>query len=401
MQWQLPDGRDTLWVALYSDPVTVDVSLAADSTSHAILNQLMEAPFRYSSSGGIEPAGAESYEVSENGLVYTINLRQGTGWSDGEPVLAQQYVDGIIRLLDPETRAEYAYIMFYISGAEEFNSGSTTDPSTVGVRALDDYTLELTLSEPQSFFDSILAFSTMYPVRLDLIEQYGDSWTEPGNLVGNGPYVLTQWAHDSHLSVELNPHYHGASAITIQQVMFPIIDSAASSLAAFERGELDVSSFPISELPRILEEMPESFVRLPRPGVLYCAFNTQLHPSDNLNLRLALSSAVDRRAILDDVMRQPWRTEACGVIPPEIPGHQGCGAVGYAYDPNGALGYLEAARAEMGIDNASDIVVELWSTGGSVMQAVEVQWENNLGITVNMIDLEWEDFLEARDLCND
>jgi ABC-type oligopeptide transport system substrate-binding subunit len=188
-QWALPAGRDTLRVRLATEPPTLDVNLATDTTSHAVLNQLMEAPYYYDGEGAIQPAGATGYEVSDDGTVYTVYLREDATWSDGEPVLAQHYVDGIIRLLDPATAAEYAYVMYYISGASAFNTGETDDPSTVGVVASDDYTLVFTLDSPQSFFDSILAFFTMYPVRLDVIEQYGDQWTEPGNFVGNGPFA--------------------------------------------------------------------------------------------------------------------------------------------------------------------------------------------------------------------
>ena len=400
--WELPEGRDTLRKRLATEPPTLDVNLATDTTSHAALNQLMEAPYRYDGEGQIEPAGAESYSVSDDGTIYTIVLRQDATWGDGEPVVAQHYVDGIIRLLEPATAAEYAYVMYYISGAEAFNTGETDDPSTVGVAAADDYTLVFTLDSPQSFFDSILAFFTMYPVRLDVIEQYGDQWTEPGNFVGNGPYALVEWAHEDHLTLEANPNYHGAADVSIQTIEYPIIIEDATALAAFERGELDVSGYPSEELPRILEEMPEDFVRLPRPGTYYAGFNTQLAPTDNLNLRMALSSAVDRRAILDAVLELPWRIEACGVIPPEIPGFQGCGNVGFDYDLDMAAEYLAAAMAELGAEDAGDVTLQLWFNRGNeeVIEAVEEQWETNLGVNVNVVNMEWGAYLETLDLCN-
>jgi oligopeptide transport system substrate-binding protein len=396
------EGRDTLIVQLGTEPPTLDVNQGTDTTSHLVLAQLMEAPYYYDGTGAIQPGGATSYDVSDDGTVYTVYLREDAAWSDGEPVVAQHYVDGIIRLLEPATAAEYAYNMYVISGAEAFNTGETDDPATVGVSATDDYTLVFTLDSPQSFFDSLLAFSTMYPVRLDVIEQYGDQWTEPGNFVGNGPYVLVEWAHEDHVTIEKNPNWHSADEVTIERVEYPIIVEAATALAAFERGELDWSGYPTEELPRILEEMPENFQRLPRPGTYYVGYNLNLAPTDNLNLRKALSSAVDRRAILDNVLEMPWRIEACGVIPPEILGFQGCGNVGWDYDLDAAAEYLEAAMAEMGMEAAEDIVVQLWFNRGNeeTIEAVEQQWTANLGIQVTVVNMEWGVYLDTLDICN-
>jgi len=403
MKWRMPEGETTLRAVLGTEPPTLDVNTATDTTSHMILQQVMEALYRYTGDGTIEPAGAESYEVSEDGTVYTLHLRQDAVWSDGEPVVAQHYVDGIIRLLNPATAAEYAWLMYPIAGAEAYNTGETDDPSTVGVVALDDYTLQITLEEAASYFDSILAFSTTYPVRLDVIEQYGDLWTEPGNFVGNGPYVLTEWAHEDHVVLEKNPLYHDADSVTIERIELPIIVEDATALAAYERGELDWGAYPAEELPRILEEMPDDLVRLPRPGTYYVGLNTALGPTANLNFRKALASSIDKRAILDAVLEMPWRVDACGVIPPEIPGYQGCGNVGYPFDLEAAQGYLQAAMAELGVEDPGDITIQLWFNRGNedVIESVEEQWETNLGIRVNVVNMEWGAYLDTLDSCND
>jgi oligopeptide transport system substrate-binding protein len=401
IKWALPEGQEALRWQLSTEPPTLDPSLATDTTSHMVINQLMEGLYRYRGDGTIEPAGAESYEVSDDGLVYTIYLREDATWSDGEPVTAQHYVDGLVRLMEPETAAEYAWLMYPVAGAEAFNLGETDDPSTMGVVALDDYTLEITLEQRASYFDSILAFSTTYPVRLDVIEQYGDLWTEPGNFIGNGPYVLIDWAHDDHLTVVKNPGYHGADAVTIETIEFPIITEQATSLAAYERGEIDVSTYPNEELTRILEEMPDDFVRLPRPGVYHVGLNTLAPPTDNLNFRMALASSVNKRAILDNVLETPWRVDAYGVIPPEIPGYQG-DATGFGFDLDAAQQYLQAAMDELGFGDPSEITIQLWFNRGNedILEAVAEQWETNLGINVNVVIMEWGAYLETLDECN-
>jgi oligopeptide transport system substrate-binding protein len=400
--WRLPGDQTTMRVRIGTEPPTLDVNTATDTTSHLIQHQIMDALYEYDGEGLIQPAGAVSYEVSEDGLVYTIQLREGATWSDGEPVTAQHYVDGITRLLEPETAAEYAWLMYPVAGSEAFNTGETDDPSTLGVRAVDDLTLEITLEQAASYFDTVLAFSTTYPVRLDVIEQYGDMWAEPGNFVGNGAYLLTEWAHEDYVAVEKNPDYWGADEVTIERVEFPIIVEDATALAAYERGELDVGGYPSEELPRILEEMSEHLRRTPRPGAYYLGFNLLRPPTDNLSMRQALSSAVDKRAIIDNVLEMPWRMEGCGVIPPEIPGYAGCGTVGYVFDVDAALGYLDAYMAEAGIDAPGDISVNLWFNRGNedVIEAVAEQWETNLGIQVNVAIMEWAAYLDTLDECN-
>ena len=336
-------------------------------------------------------------------MVYTIHLRRDAVWSDGEPLVAQHYVDGIIRLLKPDTAAEYAWLMYIIQGSEAFNYGETNDPTTVGIRAVDDYTLEIALESPASYFDSILAFFTTYPVREDIIERYGNQWTEAGNFVGNGPYRMAEWAHNDYLTVEKNSLYHSRNDVTIERIEFPIIVDDATALVVYERGELDISGYPPEELSRIIETMPDHFVRLPRPGSYYLGLNTLHSPTDNVNMRKALSSSINRRDILDNVLEQPWRIAACGVIPPEIPGYQGCRHVGYDFDIGSARGYLAAAKMEMGVDDESEITVNLWYNQGNedVMEAVAEQWENNLGINVNTTVMEWGGYLDTLDQCND
>ena len=402
--WRLPEGQTTMVVSIGTEPPTLDVNTATDTTSHLIQHQIMDALYEYDGEGLMHPAGAVSYEVSEDGLVYTIQLREGATWSDGEPVTAQHFVDGMTRLLEPATAAEYAWLMYIVQGAEAFNTGETDDPSTLGLRAIDDLTLEITLEEAASYFDTILAFSTTYPVRLDVIEEYGELWAEPGNFVGNGAYLLTEWAHEDYVVIEKNPDYWNADNVTIERVEFPIIVEDATALAAYERGEVDYSGagYPSEELPRILEEMPDDFRRTPRPGAYYIGLNFLREHTDNLNFRKALASAVDKRAILDNVLEMPWRIDACGVIPPSIPGYAGCGSVGYEFDVDAALGYLDAYMAEAGIEDPADIEINMWFNRGNedVIEAVAEQWETNLGIDVRVSIMEWAAYLDTLDECN-
>jgi len=406
-KWSWDDGRDTVVNSLATDPPSLDPQLSTDTTSNAVIGQLMETMYGFKEDGTIEPVGALGHEISEDGTVYTINLDPEAKWSDGEPVTAQHYVDGIIRLLDPATAAEYAYVMYYVEGAEEFNTGASDDPGIVGVRALDDFTLEITLTGPQSFFDSILAFTTTFPARLDVIEAGGELWFET-NFVGNGPYLLQEFVHDDHVTLVANEDHPRGAAASIKTIEMPIILEEATRLAAFEQGDIDVgyptAPFPNEELPRILEDpvLSEEFTRLPRPGTYYVGLNTRGEHTDNVHFRKALSMAVDKRAILDDVLNTPWRVDAYGVIPPEIYGYQGADEVGFGFDPEGALEELQMYMDEAGIEDPGDITIQLWFNRGNedVIEAVEAQWEENLGIDVNVVNMEWGVYLDTLDECN-
>ena len=406
-KWDWDDGRDSLVYSLGSDPPSFDPQLSTDTTSNFVIRQLMETMYGYKNDGTVEPVGALGFEVSEDGTVYTVQLDPEAKWSDGEPVTAQHYVDGITRLLDPATAAEYAYVMYPVAGAEAFNTGESDDPEIVGVKALDDFTLEITLASPSSYFDSILAFSTTYPARLDVIEDGGDLWFET-NFVGNGPYLLEEFVHDSHVTLVANEDHPRGAAAAIKQIEIPIIPEPATSLAAYEVGDLDsgdTSIFPAEELPRILEDaaLSEEFTRLPRPGTYYVGLNTKGEHTDNVHFRKALSLAVDKRAILDDVLNMPWRIDAYGVIPPEIYGHQG-DEIGFGFDMDAAQAELQMYMDEAGIEDPGDIAIQLWynrsGDNQDILEAVEAMWEENLGIDVNVSNMEWAVYLDILDECN-
>jgi len=407
---KMPPVEEGLVTAFGTEPPTLDVNLATDTTSAAVINQLMEPPYRYLEDGSIEPAGAVSYEVSEDGRVYTIKLREDAVWHDGVPVTAQHYADGITRLLMPETAAEYAWLMYFIEGAEELNTADETTLELVeglAVKAIDDYTLQITLKEPLAFFPSILAFHTCLPVRKDLIEKHGDKWFEAGYFVGNGPYQLVEWEHEAKVVIEKFPDYHDADDVSIEKVTFYIVPEMATALAMYEAGETHLAEFeslgaPAAEIPRILADpvLSQEFHKIVRPGTYYVGLNTLVPPTDNLLVRKALSAAVDRRAILDKVLNTPWREDAGGVIPLGIPGFQGT-EIGYPFDPEQAKKFL----ADAGYPEGEGLpIIKIWynkeGDNPAIMEAIASMWEENLGALTQLVTWEWKVYLDTLDECN-
>jgi oligopeptide transport system substrate-binding protein len=384
-----------LAVVLGTEPPTLDFSLARDTTSHVVLGQLMEGLYCYQPDGSLEPAGAVSYTVSSNSQVYTVTLRSDAHWSDGQPVTAQHYEDGVIRMLDPDLGSSNAFLIYLIEGAEDFNTGITTNPNTVGITAVDTHTLRFTLAYPAGHFPSLMAMPLFYPVRMDIINSDPD-WTEGGHFVGNGPYVLTEWDHWNRLVLDKNSQYHSAAQVTIERVIFSIITDASDQLTAYENDQLDVSGYPESEYSRIMSDtvLSAEFHQLPRPGVYYLGMNTELTPTSVVTVRKALATAIDRQQLI-----YSWQEGATSVIPPGIQGYQN-EEVGYPFNPTQAQAYLTQAGYPGGVGFPD---IELWANYGNVglINGVADHWRNNLGIGVTTVYTDWGTYLDLLDDCHD
>jgi oligopeptide transport system substrate-binding protein len=392
-----------LWYPLWTEPPTLDIQLATDAASFLIIDQCIEGLFAYRGDGSIEPTGATGYTVSDDGRTYTIKLGEDAVWSDGVPVVAQHYVDGFIRGLDPNTAAGAAWLMYPIEGAEMFNTEEGVDPATVGVRALDDHTLEVRLREPTAYFETVLPFS-FYPVRLDAIEQHGDQWTEPSNYLSNGPYLLESWEHEAEVVLVKNPTYWNADDVQIEKITLPIIHEGATELALYESDELHVTRYTLEDTPRILADpvLSRELVRRPQPGVDYFGLNTRRPPTDDVNVRKALAAAIDRKTIIESVILRPWLTPLSCTTPPEILGHQPHGTCGHAFDPEKAKQYL----AEAGYPDGEGFpILQVWfirfPAAANVVEAVTAMWEEHLGIQVELRYNEFAVYLDQLTACNE
>ena len=391
-----PDGSDdgTLeywnvdWVAPGSVPVVfalssgVDINIPIATLENiSVLNTLNDALFRLDKDNNLQPLAATGYRLATDKVTYTVTLRPDAVWSDGQPVTAQQYVDGILRVLDPNGGSDYGFILYPILNAREFNEGSITDPSQVGVRAIDNQTLVFTLKESTAHFQSILASPVILPARLDVIQTYGTAWTQPAHYVGNGPYHLVEY-DAAHILVEKNPLYNGQMQGSFSQIGFDVIPDPAEQIAAYKNGTVDVLlSTPVQQIMND-PDLVRDLVVLPSPGVQYIGLSNQVFPTNNPFVRKALAAAINRETLIKDVLKTPWRADAYGVIPPELPGYQGS-EVGYSYDPAQAQRFL----AEAGYpDGVGFPVLKLIAVENNRLALEEIiqQWQSVLGITVQV-----------------
>ena len=233
-------GPQVLQLMTNNQPGDLDSATSSDVISGTILNNVMEGLMRLDKDDKPQPAIASSYEVSEDKKTYTFTLRDAK-WSDGEPVKAQDFEYAWKRALDPKTKSEYAYILYPIKNAEKFNKGKAK-ASDVGVRALDDTTLEVKLEEPIPYFLSLTTFSTYLPQRKDIVEKFGGDYAkEPDKMVYNGPFVLDKWAHEQNLQLKKNENYWDRNTVFLEEVKIDIIKDTSTALNLYTSDQKDVT----------------------------------------------------------------------------------------------------------------------------------------------------------------
>lgn len=255
---------------------------------------------------------AKGWKVSEDGKTYTFTLRDDVIWSDGKKVTAHDFEYSWKRLLDPATAAEYAYFLYDVENAYEYNSGQLKDPSLVGVKAVNDATLEVKLRRPVVYFPSITTFTVTFPLRKDIVERYGDRWTDPAHIVTNGPFLLKEWRHEYSLTLAANNGYFGGRP-RLDEVRFYVIGEGTTALTLYETGGLDLVSLPPLAIPTYKNN--REYLHHPFLRGYYYGFNVEKPPFHDRRIRQAFSMAIDRKAF------------------PEI--LKGGGVAGHILDPGG------------------------------------------------------------------
>ncbi|MFD2238933.1 peptide ABC transporter substrate-binding protein [Aureimonas populi] len=303
------------------EPQTLDQAQTSINVEAFILKDLYEGLVIYSADGEVVPGAAESWEISEDGTVYTFTIRADANWSNGDPVVAEDFVYSMRRLQNPETAAGYANILYPIKNAESVNKGETP-VEELGVRAVDDKTLEITLERPTPFFIELLTHQTGLPVHPATVEAQGANFVRPGTMVSNGAFTLAAQVANDHIRVEKNPEYWDAENVQLEAVMFYPIDDVAASQRRFQAGELDVVlNFAADQIDFLREQFGEQVRVAPRLSTEYYAFDTRTAPFDNANVRRALSMVIDRQFLSDEIFNGA-RLPQYSMVPPGIEGYE-------------------------------------------------------------------------------
>jgi ABC-type oligopeptide transport system substrate-binding subunit len=314
------EGKDVLVINNPSEASTLDPGLARGSIEHRILIGLFEGLVTLEP-GTLKPRPgvAERWEVSPDGRTYTFHLRD-CEWSDGRKVTAGDFVYAWTRVLTPSTPTDYARILYFIRGAEAFNTKASPDPSGLGLRARDDRTLEVELANPCPFFPELCAFFTYYPVRRDVIEKHGSEWTRPGHLVSNGPFLLKERKVKEATTIERNPRYWDAARVRLPRVRFLAIENRATAWTLYKEGACDfVTTLPLDQVEEIMKR--PDYRGEAHLATYFYAFNVTRPPLDDPRVRRALSLAADRETLVARVLRQ-GQAPAYHLVPPAWPDYR-------------------------------------------------------------------------------
>jgi len=404
--------------ALVTDFIGIQI---ADETTVGLLRQNEE-------NGELEPGMAVEWTASDDKLVYTFKLLEGIPWVKYNPdtdaveevkdcagntrfVTAKDFVYGVERTLRPETASGYAFLVNQsIVGAADYNAGTTTDFSTVGVKALDDYTLEINFIEDGVFNLNIVSMWMMHAMPSWLIdgddcnEGVAERWTESGIYEGYGPFTLKEWVHDSELTLIANPFWPGTDAVPqpkLSAIHYDLIGDVMA-LSEYEAGNMDYAVIPSGDYDRITTDPAYTDHLIYRPtsiGTEWLIYNPWLAPTDDIRVRQALSYAVDKDAVVKAVKAGETAPYFINPAVAGAPKKEDYPDLGIMYDPVKAKALIDEYCAEKGIKPADVKVIYSYSTSDANKlraEAVQSMWQTNLGITVELQNSEWAVFKVER-----
>ena len=387
----------TFTVGNSGEPETLDPQLVSSPAEERIATALFENLLTYDAkTGDPQPGLAQSWQQGSDGLTWTFTLRDDAVWSDGTRITAQTVVDSWLRALNPETGAPYAFLLTdLIRGAADYNAGkgAATD---VGVKAVDDHTLQVITVSPAPFILNLLPQVAFSVVPLHVIRAHPGDWTLPQNFTGNGPFSLKEWKPQGRIVLQKNPRYWDAKDVKVDQLVFLPVEDNEAAYAMYEKGALDWStSFPPSDRLAEAKRRPD-YVLSPALGTYYYEFNTTKPPFNDPRVRRAFAMAVNRADILGKII-QAGQVPALTLTPPLA----------------GRFPYIPPKGVEENTDKARKLMADAGFAGGKgfprvrllyntndqhklIAETLRDRWQQTLGVTVDCVDQQWGTFLQTR-----
>jgi len=386
-------------INLGEEPPQMDPQKSTDTVSFILLNATLEGLVRLDPKGNVVKGSglAADWTVSPDGLKYTFKLRDAK-WGSGNPITAQDFEFAWKRALDPRTASEYAYQLYYIKGGEALNSIDVKAPDAeakikkamdeLGVKAIDDKTLEVTLEKPTPYFLSLTSFITYLPIEKKFYEQVGDKYgSDADKLSYSGPFRVKEWVHESKIVLEKNPNYWDAKNVKLEQINMAMVKESTTAINMFEAGDLDVVGIPGEFIP--VYKQKGTLQTLAQAVTWYIEFNTKNPVFKNQKIRQAFSMAVDRQAFVDNVLKN-GSLAATSFTPPTLPGLDGPfqkmvgDQISPKANPDEAKKLLAEGMKELGITKLPKLTFLAGDSdiAKKYSQALQEFWKTNLGVEV-------------------
>ena len=405
-------ARTEFRMNLSTEPPSMDPAQAKDQVSFTVLGGIYEGLTRMNESGEAEAGAAKDWIVSDDGLTYTFNLREDAKWSNGDALTAHDFEFAWKRALDPNLKpkpSEYAYQLYYIVGGEAYNDGSGS-VDAVGVKALNDTTLEVKLNAPTPYFLSLVSFQTYYPVHQSVKDNEAFA-ADAATMITNGPFKLAEWKRNTSMTLVPNENYHSKADIKLTKVHFTMINDSGSELSMYQTDKLDFAGHPTGSLPTeqlqtLQQSHPDEYQVKGTASLYYYLFNTTAKPFDNVKVRKALSMAMSRKDLTEKVTRG-GQLPAYGIVPPGIRGQTEEFRTEVSdnyftenYDEAKTL--LAEGLAESGLSAMPEFTIA-YNTNDLhqvVAEAIVEMWRVNLGVNAKIGNQEWGVFLQNRTALN-
>lgn len=394
-QISLPEG--TISYAIKAEPASLDPAITTGLPESNAELELFEGLTRIDKDGIPQPALAEKWEISPDGMTYTFHLREGICWSDGTPITAEDFVYSWRRALDPNTASQIAYMLFVLENGEAYNSDEAT-ADEVGVRAIDERTLEVQLGEPAAYFLGLTAFHAFYPVPKHIVEENPETWASSDkNLVSCGPYILKKWIHSSEIIMMKNDKYWNVDNVKPPCITMPISESAATRVNFLESGNADIVEEPPAADEARLRELG-LYKSCPMLGTIYYVFNLEKAPFDNPKVRQAFAMAIEREDFVHNVIRS-GKEPAYAFVPPGmiIDGKDFRSA---EYERLMKENADESKRLLKEAGYNGEAITLLYGTSESskaICEGIQAMWKKNLGVDVELANQETKVFYASRD----
>jgi oligopeptide transport system substrate-binding protein len=384
-----------------SEPQGLDPHIVTGVPEHHILISLCEGLTipnpNPNDMNGYMAGTAESWSISDDGKEYVFNINKNAKWSNGEPVTADDFVWSWKRILTASLGSQYPDMLYYLEGAYEYHNGLIDDFDQVGIKSIDEHTLQVNLKNPTPFFLGLLSHYSTWPVHKETVLKFGDiddrngEWTRPGNFVCNGPFQLKTWELNNKIVVEKNPHYYDASIVQLNEIHYYPVSNVMTEDRMFRAGQLHLTStLPSQKCPIYIEENPNLRID-PYMGTYFYRINTENEVLKDVKVRKALAYSIDRQLLVDKVTK-------CGQIP------------AYSFTPPGTNGYqptteipFDPVLAKSLLDEAGfseenpfpklEILFNTSEDHRKLALAIQQMWQINLGIEVELVNQDWKVYL--------